>query len=145
VSQIRKAGLVALVLVIAVPMTAHTRALPEGDAPVNVVATGPGAQFHTYAPPVVVVEKRGTLTYANFDIARHDFVQDTKADGVSGPRKKPWCKSFKKRKCPVFWTPTIGVGQQVPVRGLESVKPGASYTFLCTLHPGMSGTLVVTP
>lgn len=120
-------------------------AKPGSHVPVNVVTTAPGAQFHGYAPPVVVTEQGGLITYVNLDIARHDFVHDTETDGVSGPKKQPWCKSYRKQPCPLFWTPQIGIGQQTEVLGLENVKAGEMYSFLCTLHVGMRGTLVVRP
>ena len=129
-----------LVVVVAAPSTAAPT-----EVPVNVVTTAPAAQFHGYTAPVVVTEKSGRLTYVNLDIVQHDVVQDVEADGVKGPKRKPWCKAFKKRACPVFWSPKIGVGQETEVLGLESVKPGQTYTFYCTLHPGMQGTLVVRP
>jgi plastocyanin len=132
---------ISVVMLIAMPTSARTL----DDVPVNVVTTAPGAQFHGYAAPVVVTQKRGTVTYVNLDIAPHNVVQDPRADGVAGPKKKPWCKAFRKRACPVFWTKQIAIGQQTNVLGLESVKPGKTYSFYCTLHPGMRGTLVVAP
>lgn len=128
-----------------VVMAAPTVADEFNDSPVNVVATFAGAQFHTYSPPVVVTQKGGRLTYLNFDIVQHDVVQDPRVDGISGPKKKPWCTAFKKGACPVFWTPKIGVAQQTDVLGLESVKPGQIYSFYCTLHASMKGKLVVAP
>ena len=141
----RRTCLLAATLLALVATATPTTAEPASGVPANVVTTGPAAQFYGYTAPVVLTQKGGSITYVNLDIARHDFVQDTKADGVSGPRKRPWCKSYPKRKCPIFWTPTIGVGQETEVRGLARVKPGKTYTFLCTLHPSMSGTLVVAP
>ncbi|HEU4481181.1 MAG TPA: hypothetical protein VFS18_04785 [Actinomycetota bacterium] len=116
----------------------------ERDASL-VVASGPLATFHGYAPPVVVIQKGDDLTYANFDIVQHDVVHDAAADGISGPKKRPWCGNFKKGSCPVFWSERAGLGAQTPVLGLNKVKPGKSYTFYCTLHPSMVGTLVVAP
>ncbi len=130
-----------MLFIISVPTSAGS----TDDVPVYVVSTGPAAQFYGYVAPVVVTEKGGSVTYLNLDIARHDLVQDVQADGFAGSRKKPWCKSFRKGTCPVFWTPSIGLGQQTQVKGLESVKPGKTYSFLCTLHPGMTGTLIVRP
>ncbi len=126
-------------------ITAPVSAEGREDVPVNFVTTGPGSQFYGYTAPVVVTEKGGSVTYVNLDVVRHDFVQDVAVDGVAGPSKKPWCKTYRKGKCPVFWTPSIGLSQETDVLGLESVKPGKSYSFLCTLHPGMKGTLVVRP
>jgi plastocyanin len=115
------------------------------DVPMSVVTTAPAAQFHGYVAPVIVTEKGGEVIYVNLDVAQHDVVQDTKADGIAGPRKKPWCVGYGKKSCPVFWTKRIGLGQNTEILGLESVKPGKTYSFFCTLHPGMKGTLVVRP
>jgi plastocyanin len=131
--------------VLVVMMAAPTGAATVDDRQGPVIATGPLAQFHGYAPVAMVVEQGGELTYANLDIVQHDLVQDVVTDGVAGPSKKPWCKAFKKKACPFFWTPKIGLGQQTEVLGLESVKPGTVYSFLCTLHPLMKGKLVVAP
>jgi hypothetical protein len=126
-------------------MATPTAATPLEDRQGQVVVTGPLAQFHGYAAPVAVVQQDGELTYLNLDIVQHDLVQDVVTDGVAGPSKKPWCRAFEKKKCPLFWTPKIGLGQQAEVLGLESVKPGELYSFLCTLHPLMKGKLVVAP
>jgi plastocyanin len=129
------------VVSMATPTTAGTLT----DVPLYVVSTGPASEFYGYTAPVVVTERGGEVTYANLDIARHNLVQDPQADGVAGPHKNPWCKGYRKGTCPVFWTPQIGIGQQTEVLGLERVKPGKTYTFFCTLHPGMRGTLIVRP
>ena len=40
--------------------------------------------------------------------------------------------------------PLIGSGQTTGVWGLENTEPGRTYSFLCTLHHGMTGTLTVS-
>jgi hypothetical protein len=125
---------------LASPTTVSAQSLPEQQA-----LSGPGAQFYGYVTPVVVVEKKGKLVYSNVDIVQHDFVHNAKADRVYGPNRKPWCKFFRKGKCPLFWSKRAGLGQTVPVKGLGSVKKGKTYTFYCTLHPSMVGDLVVAP
>ena len=37
----------------------------------------------------------------------------------------------------------IGLGESTTVDGAEKLQPGKSYSFHCSLHPGMHGTLVV--
>jgi plastocyanin len=37
------------------------------------------------------------------------------------------------------------LGETVPVQGLKNLESGSTYTFFCTLHPGMKGTPVVAP
>jgi plastocyanin len=93
----------------------------------------------------MIVEKGGALEYTNADLVQHDVVQDVAADGVANKRDSPWCKNFPKKKCPLFWSKRAGLSSTVPVKGLKNVKPGKTYTFYCTLHPGMKGTLVVAP
>ena len=114
-----------------------------------VVATVPGSVYVGYLPPVVIVEKGGSLTYSNFDTTEHDFVQDVEADGFGGPRKAPWCKKMAQgghhhsHGCPAFYTPLLASGESAEVEGLENVKSGVRYTFFCTKHHNMQGTLIV--
>jgi polyvinyl alcohol dehydrogenase (cytochrome) len=110
------------------------------------VLSGPQAQSYGYLTPLVVVQKGGSLTYANFDVVRHNVVQDVAADHkalkLSVARKTTWCRQFKRGKCPLFWSKLIGVTQQTPVLGVSRLRPG-QYSFYCTLHPGMKGQLRV--
>lgn len=105
------------------------------------VVTGPSAQTVGYLTPVVAVQRGGALTLVNADIMRHDVV----ALGSAGPSDQPWCERFEGYPCPLFWSDLAGLGGQRPVLGLENVAPGATYTYYCTLHHGMKGTLVVLP
>ncbi len=107
------------------------------------VVSGALAQFYGYLTPVMVVDSGGELDYANFDIVLHDVVHDVKTDGVANKKKNKWCKKFDKGSCPLFWSAKAGLGETVPVKGLNNLDVGAIYTFLCTLHPGMKGRLVV--
>jgi hypothetical protein len=43
----------------------------------------------------------------------------------------------------VFASRLGGLGEVVPVEGMDRVESGKSYGFFCSLHPGMRGTLVV--
>jgi polyvinyl alcohol dehydrogenase (cytochrome) len=110
------------------------------------VVSGPQAQSYGYLTPEVVVQKGGSLSYANFDVVRHNVVQDVNADGHGLKRKKAertrWCKQFPLGKCPMFWSKLIGLTQQENVLGVSALKSG-TYSFFCTLHPGMKGKLVV--
>ena len=109
------------------------------------IISGAIGQFYGYLTPAMMVEKGGELSYLNLDIVQHDVVQDVEADEVANKRKDKWCRDFKKGECPLFWSARAGLGDTVPVQGLKNVKPGNTYTFFCTLHPGMKGTLVVAP
>jgi len=118
---------------------------PWATSPVSaadlVYVTTPGAVATTFTPPVLVIRAGDNVTYANADIAPHDVVAT-----VKGP-DAPWCaaEGFEPGKCPLFWTPTITVGQTTPIIGLDRVKPGDQIPFICTLHANMDGTLVVLP
>ena len=112
------------------------------DAAPHIVA-GPQAQFAGYLTRVMVASKStGKVLYTNLDVVRHDVVQDPRTDGVAGSGKDPWCKRFK-GKCPVFWTPLLGLGETTELQGLKNTQAGRTYTFYCSLHPGMRGTLAV--
>jgi len=86
----------------------------------NVVAAVPGSFAATYATPVTVITKGGTLTFANLDAASHDVVDD-------GGK---------------FASPLIGLGQTAGVGGVSSL-PAGQYHYRCSIHPNMTGTLVV--
>lgn len=45
---------------------------------------------------------------------------------------------------PLFASDTILVGSTTHVPGVENLSPG-DYPFMCTIHPGMAGTLRVLP
>ena len=114
-------------------------------APVQaaVAASGPGGFAAGYVTPVVVIEKGEGITYYNADVPQHDFVALDAFVPKKAARKAKWCSGYGKGKCPLFWSPRIGAGQSTEVLGLERVKPGAQYTFFCTIHPNMTGTLIV--
>jgi len=84
-------------------------------------AAGPGAQFAGFATRVVVASRKGTLTFINEDIVQHDF------DSPTG----------------LFWTPLIGLNGKATVQGIQNLAAGKRYPFFCTIHPGMTGILVV--
>jgi hypothetical protein len=91
----------------------------------------------------MVMQHGGKLQYANFDLVRHNVVQDVLADHKSlTSGKAKWCRQFKRGKCPLFYSGLIGLDQSEDVLGVSSLKAG-TYSFYCTLHPGMKGKLVV--
>jgi plastocyanin len=97
---------------------------PAGNG--SAIVAGPGAVYSTYATPVMTVAKGEPLSFVNLDAPQHDVVADEKGpDGA-----------------PVFHSRLGGLGEVVPVEGLERTQPGKSYGFFCSLHPGMRGTLI---
>lgn len=114
-----------------------------GPAGAAVVATAPGGFLAGFVPPVVVIEEGESITYANADIAPHDFVADGHFLPKKAARKVKWCSGFDAGKCPLFWSPKIGSGESTQVEGLQRLRSGKQYNFLCTVHPNMKGTLVV--
>jgi polyvinyl alcohol dehydrogenase (cytochrome) len=105
-----------------------------------VIVSGPGAFITNYATLAMVKPQGNGLTYLNLDPIAHDV----QADGVFGPDTNPWCPAgnFPLRRCPLFWSPVIGVGQQTAVLGTKTL-PAGTYPFYCSIHPGMKGSLVV--
>jgi plastocyanin len=115
----------------------------SGPASAAVAAAGPGGFAAGYVTRVVVIGEGENISFFNADVAPHDFV----ADGVflkkKAAKKARWCSGYDKGKCPLFWSPRIGVGETVEVEGLEMLKAGDQVPFFCTLHPSMKGTLIV--
>jgi plastocyanin len=130
----------ALAFVNAVP--ANAPAQGPGD---TQAISGPTGKYYGYLTPVLVISKGGPITFTNIDLERHNVVQDVDADAIHGSAKRKWCSQFDPGKCPIFYSPLIGLSQSVPVQGTQYLKPGTIYSFYCTLHHGMQGKLVVTP
>lgn len=108
-----------------------------------VAVTGPGGFVAGFVPPVVVVAPGEGITYANADIAPHNFMAYEAYMTKKQAKKSPWCSAYDRGRCPLFWSDTITAGQTTEVLGLENVQSGEQYTFYCSLHPGMKGTLIV--
>jgi hypothetical protein len=116
-----------------------------GDGEESAVVAGPFAESAGYADPTVEVESGGRLIFRNFDLVGHDVVHDVAADGFGGSTDMPWCGEghHTDGPCPVFWSPVIEAGETTVVLGMRNVEAGRSYSFFCTLHHSMQGTLVV--
>lgn len=112
-------------------------------APAAEVATAPGGFVAGFLPPVLVIAEGEPINYTNADIAPHNFIADGAFLPKKAARKAEWCTAFDAGRCPLFWSPTIGTGEVTAVRGLERLASGDQYSFLCTVHPAMKGTLVV--
>lgn len=106
---------------------------PSADAATGTVGTRGG-----YLGGVTVVDIAGTLTFTNADISAHDVVSD-----ALGPTDNPWCSRYVAHHfCPLFASRLTGLGGQVVVEGTDQLVPGTTYTYFCSVHHWMSGTLV---
>ncbi|MDQ3953221.1 MAG: hypothetical protein M3279_09720 [Actinomycetota bacterium] len=130
----RKAGIagtaIALVLAVAAPAQAV------------VAAAVPGSYGAGWATPVIVTRVGGPVTVANTDIAPHHLVAAETFLPKKKAKKAPWCEGYPAKRCPVFWSETVTTGQRVSVQGLEYIKSGEQYPFVCTIHANMTGVLV---
>lgn len=109
--------------------------------PGSPIAAQPGSWVSTYSTPFAAVPVGGELTFANGDVFRHNVV----ALDAFGADDRPWCGSFAQGRCPLFWSLLIGTGATTPVLGLDQLEATQTYTFYCTLHPVMEGTLLALP
>ena len=125
-------GLAAASLLAALAVPAHAA----------VAAAGPGGFAAGFATPVIVVAKGEALTFVNGDVAPHNVTAFDAFLSKKDAKKAKWCSAFDKGKCPLFWSPTITAGEQTTVEGLDRIETGKQYTFICTLHPNMKGTLI---
>jgi plastocyanin len=76
---------------------------------------------------VMLTPVGGPLNFLNLDAVQHDVVATTK-----GPDGNP-----------LFRTKLIGLGETAPVEGLDKTVSGQTYGFFCSIHPGMTGQLLV--
>ena len=116
-------------------------AVPLSPAHAVVAAAPPGAAGAGYATENVVTAAGGAIEFVNLDIDVHNFTAYEEYLPKKAAKSTPWCGSYRKTKCPVFWSETIGPGQ-TQVQGLDQIEPG-TYTFFCSVHPAMKGTLQV--
>lgn len=109
---------------------------PARAAAATIVA-GPAASSVGYVTPAAIAVTAAPLTFVNVDNgAMHDVTADQYTTG------KPWCGSYTAGHCPAFRTDLVSFGKTATVDGIASLAPGV-YTFHCSLHGAMKGTLVV--
>lgn len=125
------------------PLILSFALLAPTQAQAAVAVTGPGGFVAGFLPPVVVMAPGEGITYANVDIAPHNFVALDSFMDKKQAKKAQWCSGYDKGKCPLFWSPTISLGNTTEVLGLENLESGETHSFYCSLHPGMKGTLIV--
>ena len=112
---------------------------PSANAVVAVAAIGAAGGGYTTENVVTVVG--GTVEFVNLDLDIHNFTAFDAFLSKKDAKSRTWCGAYRKNKCPVFWSKTTGPGE-TQVQGLDSIEPG-EYTFFCTVHPAMKGTLQV--
>jgi plastocyanin len=95
-----------------------------GDQP---IVAGPAAQSAGYLTKTATTGVGGPLSFYNFDYVQHD-VRSVESAPEGGP---------------LFSSELAGPGQSVPIAGLDRVSSGATYEFLCSIHPGMRGSLKI--
>lgn len=96
-----------------------TPMIPVGsNTHVTVIATKSGHPDALYVPDPIRVHVGQTITWSNSDTDPHDVSAD---DGA-------------------FYSGPIGTGGRWQ---WKATKPG-TYTYTCTLHPDMHGTIIVT-
>lgn len=102
---------------------AMTLLAPAADAATANVLT----VAYEFVPEEIEIVKGDKLDYTNADVLAPHNVESrvTKRDGN-----------------PLFGSATISWGTTAPVKGVEKLGPGA-YDFVCSLHPGMTGTIFV--
>jgi plastocyanin len=122
--------LVAAAAAAAVALPASAQPLPDGL--VNVVA-GPQASATNYLTTQVVSTAGSTVSFANLDTTTHD---------VTSRATRTVVVKKKKKVVPLFSAPITAGGGVSAIPGTSGLKAG-TYDFYCSLHPGMTGTLVV--
>lgn len=100
-------------------------ATTAAETTTTAVSAPTGTEFEVvmesfaFTPPVLTVPVGATVTWENRHAARHDVVA---AGGA-------------------FASPLFGQGETF---SFTFTAPG-EYPYVCTIHPGMEGTIVVTP
>ena len=102
--------------------------------PGTAIVAGPYAQNAGFATPTMVITKGSDASLVNADPLSPHSVVSTKTHRVKVGRRYV-------RK-PLFATNVVGSGTVVTIAGTSGLKPG-SYSFVCSLHGGMKGTLIV--
>ena len=115
-------------VVVDVPNSLVPQAPAAGPAPEvrATVATGPQAATAGYATRTVVVRAGSGADFLNADNAGHDVVSEAKDANAQR----------------LFRSAVVGTGKTTPIVGVEGLAPG-TYTFFCSVHSTMRGSLVV--
>lgn len=115
--------------------------LPSQANAVVAIAV-PGSFQAGYATPVTFAPVGGPLTFMTTDIQPHNVIAFEDFLPKKQAKKTEWCNRYPKKKCPIFWSATVSTGGVTEVLGLENTESGGQYTFFCSIHPNMKGTLI---
>ena len=111
------------------------------QAAVQVVIAPPGSQLTgVYIAPVSVAVTAAEVTFVNLDAAA-TAPHNIKAV-VFGPDSAPWCGPYPDNRCPLFVSALVTVGG-TSTADLRNTDVGGTYDFVCSLHPNMTGSLMV--
>lgn len=102
----------------------------------SYIVSAPGAGGGAYHGETFVTDVAGTLTLVNADLRAHDVVSV-----AYGPDDNAWCPRYPAGQCPLFASPLLGLAEQGAVEGTEQLTPLTTYSFYCSIHPWMTGTL----
>lgn len=102
-------------------------ALPAAPEACSPILAGPTASATGFATPVMVMQQGGCATFTNTEDMQHDV---TSADRDPVTRR------------PIFSSEYTAVRETKPIRGVENL-PAGDYLFACSLHGGMTGTLMI--
>ncbi len=126
-----------------------------------VYVTGPAGQLTNFTVPLWAHPAGSTVTFVNLDAASHDVVAECisvtpctlNSPGAYGSDEPYWCNPgpgqtqdpYPAGKCPLFWSPLVGLSGVTPVHNIDLIQPGLVYRFRCSIHANMQGTLVALP
>jgi len=129
----RSALIIASVALLAAPSASRAAA--------QVVVAPPGSQLTgVYLAPVTLAVQAQPVTFVNLDVAA-TAPHNIKAVDY-GPNNAPWCGSYPSGKCPLFVSDLVPAGG-TSTADLRNTATGETYQFVCTLHPSMTGSLMV--
>ena len=129
----RRATFAGVAALLAVSATGATAAPP---AP-TVAAAGPEAAVVGFTSRVVLSVQGQQMSFVNGDTTSHTLTSKaTKKKRVRYHRK------YYTIRVPLFDSGNVNPGTVGNVLGVDKLKPG-TYDFLCSMHTGMTGQLIV--
>jgi len=99
----------------------------------------PQAATVGFGGPYTVAVQGQALSLLNLDTVAHTITSE-----ASVPKRIRYGKRYYTILVPLFDSRSVAGLAAGDVKGVAGLKPG-SYHFLCSMHTGMKGTLVVQP